>query len=299
MASTTSTATTTRPKVTNAADIIDGRGDNVLSGRGGNDIIHGGGGNDTLNGGNGSDTLIGGAGTDTFAFDLTALTPARPGSGIVDHILDYNQGNSGIFNPAEGDTLDVSALLSAGSGQPVGNLVRVLQNSNGTAAILQIDQDGIGNGAQWTTIAQLDGVHSGDGVKVIFDTSQPAATLTVPHEFNGGPGNDTFSFNFNFTDATVSFSGNHVIVDGPSGSHTVLTGVETYVFTDGTVNNNDGNPLVDDLFYYSHNRDVWNAHVDADQHYHQSGWHEGRDPNSFFSTSFYLSLNQDVKTGGR
>ncbi len=112
------------------------------------------------------------------------------------------------------------------------------------------------------------------------------------------PGNDKFSFNFKLTDATVSFSGNHVIVDGPSGSHTVLTGADTFVFTDGTVNNKDGDPLVDDLYYYSHNHDVWNAHVDADQHYHQSGWHEGRDPNSFFSTSFYLSLNQDVKQAG-
>ena len=114
----------------------------------------------------------------------------------------------------------------------------------------------------------------------------------------GTPGNDKFSFNFKLTDATISFSDNHVIVDGPSGSHTVLTGVDTFVFTDGTVNDKDGDPLVDDLFYYSHNHDVWNAHVDADQHYHQYGWHEGRDPNSFFSTSFYLSLNQDVKTGG-
>ena len=88
---------------------------------------------DTLNGGAGSDTLAGGPGADTFVFDLTALTPAQPGSGVVDHILDYNQGNSGIFNPAEGDTFDFSALLSAGSGQPVGNLVRVLENPSGTA----------------------------------------------------------------------------------------------------------------------------------------------------------------------
>ena len=31
----------------------------------------------------------------------------------------------------------------------------------------------------------------------------------------------------------------------------MLTGFEKFVFTDGTVDNNDGNPLVDDLFYYS------------------------------------------------
>ena len=147
-------------------------------------------GSDTLNGGGGSDTLAGGAGADTFVFDLTALTPAQPGSGVVDHILDYNQGNSGTFNPAEGDTFDFSALLSPGSGQPVDNLVRVLENPSGTGAILQIDQDGAANGMHWTTIAQLDGVHTGDGVEVIFDASQPAATLTVPglvptHNFNG------------------------------------------------------------------------------------------------------------------
>ena len=151
---------------------------------------------DIINGGGGSDTLAGGAGADTFVFDLTALTPAQPGSGVVDHILDYNQGNSGIFNLAEGDTFDFSALLSAGSGQPVDNLVRVRENPSGTAAILQIDKDGKANGAHWTTIALLDGVHTGDGVRVIFDASQPAATLTVAgpapaHDFNGDSKSDT------------------------------------------------------------------------------------------------------------
>ena len=119
-------------------------------------------------------------------FDLTALTPAQPGSGVVDHILDYNQGNSGTFNPAEGDTFDFSALLSAGSGQPVGNLVRVLENPSGTAAILQIDQDGAANGAHWTTIAQLDGVHAGDNVKIVMNggaTANITATLVAPTAF--------------------------------------------------------------------------------------------------------------------
>ena len=34
------------------------------------------------------------------------------------------------------------------------------------------------------------------------------------------------------------------------------------MFTDGTVNNNDEDPLVDDLFYYSQYHDVA-AHADA------------------------------------
>jgi len=127
--------------------------------------------------------------------------------------------------------------------------------------------------------------------------------------YEAGGGNDTITFSFRLTDAFVTYSGNTVIIDvrAPLSTgqlpqalpgHFVLSGFEKYVFTDGTVDDNDGNPLVDDLYYYSHNHDVWTAHADADQHYNQYGWHEGRDPNAFFSTTFYLSLNQDVKAAG-
>src|SRR5262249_48231352 len=110
-------------------------------------------------------------------------------------------------------------------------------------------------------------------------------------------GIDTINFNFKLTDATVTYSGNQVIIDGPA-SHTVLTGFEIYKFTDGTVNDNDGDALVDDLFYYAQNHDVWLAGADADAHYHTYGWKEGRDPDAFFSTSTYLSLNPAVKAAG-
>ena len=90
-----------------------------------------------------------------------------------------------------------------------------------------------------------------------------------------------------------------MIVESPDSSNrTVVTGFETFVFTDGTVNNNDGNPLVDDLYYYVKNYDVWNAHADADLHYDALGWREGRNPNEFFQTVVYLSANPDVKAAG-
>ena len=113
---------------------------------------------------------------------------------------------------------------------------------------------------------------------------------------NGG-GTDTATFAFRLVDATVTYSGNQTIIDTAS-SHTVLTGVEVFAFADGVVNNNDADPLVDDLFYYSHYHDVWTAHADADQHYHQFGWHEGRDPSAFFSTSLYLAAYRDVAAAG-
>ena len=90
--------------------------------------------------------------------------------------------------------------------------------------------------------------------------------LTTHSRVDALGGDDTITFNFRLVDATVTYQGNRVIIDS-GANHTVLTGIETFVFTDGTVNNDDGNDLVDDLFYYSRYHDVWNAHVDADAHY--------------------------------
>jgi hypothetical protein len=115
---------------------------------------------------------------------------------------------------------------------------------------------------------------------------------------DAGGGIDTITFGFKLIDATVSYSGNTVTIDGPSGSHTVLRGFEIFNFADGTVNNVDGSPLVDDLFYYANNHDVWNAHADADVHFAVYGWKEGRDPNAFFSTKGYLDTYADVKNAG-
>jgi fibronectin-binding autotransporter adhesin len=127
-------------------------------------------------------------------------------------------------------------------------------------------------------------------------------SLTAPagdSEFIGLGGTDTINFGFRLVDATVTYSGNQIIIDGPNGSsHTVLNGIETFVFTDGTVNDRDGSPLIDDLFYYARNHDVWNAHVDADTHFNTFGWKEGRDPNAFFDTKGYLAHYTDVAAAG-
>src|SRR3954451_17251799 len=117
------------------------------------------------------------------------------------------------------------------------------------------------------------------------------------NRYNGLGGSDTISFNFKLTDATVSYSGNEVIIDA-AGYHTVLTGFQVYQFTDGTVSENDDNPLVADLYYYSQNHDVWSAHLDADAHYMSDGWKEGRNPSAFFDTNYYLASNPDVKNAG-
>jgi len=117
------------------------------------------------------------------------------------------------------------------------------------------------------------------------------------NRYEGLAGTDKIIFNFALTDATITFSGTEVIVDTAT-SHTVLTGFQTYQFSDGTVEENDGNPLVSDLFYYAQNHDVWLAKADADAHYANYGWKEGRNPNPFFDTDFYLAQYADVKALG-
>jgi hypothetical protein len=167
-------------------------------------------------------------------------------------------------------------------------------------------------GADTLTMTTIDNGNTGSGGPQ-SDTDQ--VQITVKPTSTGSSGDDSFvaqtgdrsidalggidtiTFGFKLTDATVRYDDDKVIIDGPS-SHTVLRGVEKFVFADGTVNNADGNPLVDDLFYFSRNHDVWNAHIDADQHYNAVGWHEGRDPSAFFSTSVYLWTNPDVRAAG-
>jgi Ca2+-binding RTX toxin-like protein/ABC-type uncharacterized transport system ATPase subunit len=201
----------------------------------------------------------------------------------------------------------------AGSGTATITLTGTVTEINTTlAAANNINYAGTHDyfGTDALTVTTDDGGNTGTG-EPLSDTDQVTINVntlntgtTGNDSYNALPGQeridaglgiDTVTFGFKLVDATVKYQGNEVIIDGPTGSHTVLTGLEVFNFTDGTVNNNDGSPLTDDLFYNSRYHDVWNAHVDADTHYDQFGWHEGRDPSAFFSTSFYLSLNQDVR----
>ena len=140
---------------------------NTLNGTAAGDLMYSLDGADTLNGGAAADLLTGGIGADKFVFDGTALSNAS--GGVFDRITDYNRNST-----AEGDQIDLSAILSTAfnGGQPAASLVRVV--STGSYAKLQVDPDGTANGAQWITLAQLDSVGVGHSVNVILNASQPA-----------------------------------------------------------------------------------------------------------------------------
>ncbi|MCJ2112006.1 Ig-like domain-containing protein [Methylobacterium sp. E-025] len=126
------------------------------------------------------------------------------------------------------------------------------------------------------------------------NTSQTALTLNVAKAAIPS----SLSFGFALTEAHFDFRDGHDLLTAPNGTVTDLTGVATIAFTDGTVREKDGSPLVDDLYYDAHNLDVWRAHIDPDTHYAQYGWHEGRDPNASFSTNAYLAANPKLGPAG-
>jgi Ca2+-binding RTX toxin-like protein len=170
----------------------------LLRGFGGDDVLQGLGGNDEIDGGTGRDVLSGGAAADRFVFSASSLTEAR--SAIVDRITDFDQGNSGAYNAAEGDQIDLSALLATaynhGSGQAVASLVRAVEDVSGTFAHLQIDPDGAANGANWTTIARLDGLQPGNALNIILDSTLPGGSaIGVSNAFFGQPAVKLAAFN--------------------------------------------------------------------------------------------------------
>lgn len=135
-------------------------GDDTLYGDEGNDIIHGNDGNDTLYAGsevdalygdNGNDILIaatgiaamtGGGGADTFRFTATDAV-----STVTD------------FRTSVGDVLDVSNLLQAydPATQAIGDFLHgTWQGSN---TLLSVDTNGQTDGAHFTDIALIQGVH--------------------------------------------------------------------------------------------------------------------------------------------
>ncbi|WKY29861.1 VCBS domain-containing protein [Pseudomonas donghuensis] len=104
------------------------------------DVLSGGDGNDIIVGRGGEDTLSGGAEADVFAY-----FNVNEGG---DHILDYNF--------AEGDTVDLCALLSAnfvsGTSQ-VSDFVQLAQS--GSDITVKVDVDGTANGTNFADVAVL------------------------------------------------------------------------------------------------------------------------------------------------
>ncbi len=172
---------------------VRGQRDNTMWGTSGADILDGGVGNDTLMGGAGNDRLIGGTGNDVFSLEVSRLANG------FDTITDYNYSTA---PGAEKDVLQFSITpawaLAAMRNQA--DYVSVRTDSAG-GSVLWIDSDGTRSG-QAQSYARLDGVVSGELVRVQFGTGGPAFTLTV--QDGSGP---VFSAQGNYTYTYLSDPG--------------------------------------------------------------------------------------------
>jgi hypothetical protein len=199
-------------------------------------------------------------------------------SGVLDVTSLFNQAGKMVY------LLDTQAHFSFGTSSET--------VENGQLQLMVIDRTINGTSGNDTFIGTSDAESYNGGAGNDTVTGGPGNDL-----LNGGDGDDTAVFNFKLTDAKISYANNGIVLTGPEGRD-VLIKFEHYKFTDGTVDVEDGKPLVDDLYYNIMNPDVWNAHFDADAHFAQFGWKEGRNPNAFFDTKGYLAANPDVANAG-
>jgi large repetitive protein len=99
-------------------------------------------------------------------------SPPQP----VTHVTNYHF--------AEGDTFDFSALTSQfhASGVSDDLIVRAVEDSSGQFATLQINNinPNLPGAANWVSIAQIDGAHAGDDIRVTVD-SHSAVHLAQIH----------------------------------------------------------------------------------------------------------------------
>jgi len=168
--------------------------DNVLAGGAGADELYGLGGDDTLNGGAGDDSLFGGPGNDDF--ERLALFETAPGSNLLDGgagddtfhvhsngffigVTDVATGGSGrdsyAIESAFAERSYVVTDFAAGEGGDLIDLYQIFQfdlagnpfredlgylrlaESDGDT-LLQVDFDGVQNGAAWKSVLRLSNV---------------------------------------------------------------------------------------------------------------------------------------------
>jgi hypothetical protein len=111
----------------------------------------------------------------------------------------------------------------------------------------------------------------------------------------GGDGVDRASFTFGLNQGGVGQFGGGLFVGGLGELNYINGDIEVITFADGTIDQRDNDRLIDDLYYYGLNQDVWAAKADADAHYKTGGWKEGRNPNGWFDTNAYLAAYADAR----
>jgi hypothetical protein len=206
-----------------------------------------------------------------------------------------------ISSAAGNDTFPDAAALAAGR-----FLTSWTSADNGgqeiAATVHELFRTTAGDGADDTITGDaLRDIISGGGGNDAIDAGAGNDTIAGGAGYNridGGIGDDTAVFSHSFDQYRASDYNGLIFVHGPD-SDDRLVNVEHLQFADVTFDVvDDGIALFDTLYYLSRNPDVFQAGVNAFDHFNAAGWHEGRNPNGFFDTSGYLANNPDVAASG-
>jgi uncharacterized repeat protein (TIGR03803 family) len=258
--------------------------------------------------------------TTTFTIDVNDAS-------IPTHAIATTNVNTTSTSPTANND---AAALSAGQTTLMGNLLANDTDPTGDVITVTSAYD-YWNGQQWQTTVPSSGSVSLQSTRGTFTISadgtytftandtRPAQghyaedplvyTISNAHggtasaqlavNLAGQARPDTETFNFNLVNANVTYgSDGEAYLTGPDGVTHNVTGVGHLIFNDGRIDEADGSPLVDDLYYDSQYHDVYAAGIDPDAHYAANGWHEGRNPDRYFNTNYYLSQNGDVAAAG-
>jgi len=107
--------------------------------------------------------LTGGTGADTFVFTETGLAN-------IDHIVDYNA--------AEGDKIDLQALLDTNfnSGSNITDFVKLTKE--GSNITVQVDTNGAADGANFSDVCILENFGTpGDQLAILIDGTDHQFTV--------------------------------------------------------------------------------------------------------------------------
>ncbi|AHK45869.1 putative protease [Ensifer adhaerens OV14] len=216
-------------------------------------------------------TVWDGDGTDTYDFSNYATAVK----------VDLRPGEWTITSASQ-----LARLHHDGSQVAAGNIANALLHNNDIRSLIENAIGGSGNDSINGNILDntLVGGHGHDWLR-----GGGGSDLLL-----GGEGWDTAGFDFFLSDGKFAYRDGAMVIDN-NGSVDRLFSIEQLQFVDRIVAQVDGNALVDDMNYYTHNRDVYQ---DAEEHYFQYGWREERDPNAFFDTSDYLATYADVAAAG-
>jgi VCBS repeat-containing protein len=238
-----------------------GAGNDNLAGDQGDDWLFGGDGNDTIQTGLGYDYVFAGNGNDTVFLGGDATADIDLGAG--DDTLHLSNGQCTLktgagrdtlkyfyspsqnfttvtdFTPgANGDVIDLNGFqqnnLKGWNGQdnPFGSgYLRVVQSGGDT--LLQVDTDGFGGTAQWTTLVVLAGVQASSLTEANFYPAyHPDGSGVYGASLTGGSGNDSFAGTVG--DDILNGGGGADVINGAAGRDVLSGGDGADTLTGGS-----------------------------------------------------------------